>query len=205
MKYLNYLSIEDYNLLIYYITNQNVQQVPIMQNIVPYKNKRPKIHKDSYINPFAVVIGDVVIESGASLWPGVIVRADEDRIEVGENSALLDQVLVEAPFGKPVIIGKNVLVSHNVTLHGCIVQDHVLIGIGANILDGAVLGHESVVGAGALVPAGLEIPARSKVMGVPAEIIGTVTDSELEEIAEKHKKIMDKAKDYGSWFVTGQL
>ncbi len=176
-----------------------------MENIVTYKNKKPQIATGAYINPFAVVIGDVVIHSGASLWPGVIVRADEERIEIGENAALLDRVLVESPYGFPVIIGKNVLVSHNVTLHGCIIEENVLIGIGANILEGAVLGMGSVIGASALVPAGMTIPARSKVMGMPGQVIGVVTEDELDEIKEKHKKIIEKAKDYGSWFVTGQI
>jgi carbonic anhydrase/acetyltransferase-like protein (isoleucine patch superfamily) len=176
-----------------------------MENIVTYKNKKPEIAKDAYINPFAVVIGDVIIHSGASLWPGVIIRADEESIEVGDNVALLDGVLVEAPQGFPVKIEKNVLVSHNVTLHGCIIEEDVLIGIGANVLEGSLIGQESVIGAGSLIPPGIEVPARSKVSGVPGKICGKVTKHEMKEIRKKHGKIKEKAKDYGSWFVTGHV
>jgi carbonic anhydrase/acetyltransferase-like protein (isoleucine patch superfamily) len=176
-----------------------------MENIVTYKQKKPQIADDAYINPFAVVIGDVKINSGASLWPGVIVRADEESIEIGKNVALLDRALIEAPQGYPVRIEDNVLVSHNVTLHGCIIEKGVLIGIGASVLEGSVIGRESVIGAGSLIPTGMEVPLRSKVLGVPGKVTGTVTDRELKEIKEKHGKIKEKAKNYGSWFVTGKM
>jgi carbonic anhydrase/acetyltransferase-like protein (isoleucine patch superfamily) len=78
-------------------------------NIITYKNKSPKIDKGAYINPFAMVIGEVEIHAGVSLWPGVIVRADEESIVIEENAALLDRTLVEAPSAHPVIVGENVL------------------------------------------------------------------------------------------------
>lgn len=176
-----------------------------MDNIITFKEKTPNIEYNTYINPFAVIIGDVTVHSGASLWPGVIVHAEEEHIEIGKNSVLLDRVLIESPLGYPVNIGKNVLVSHNVKLHGCIVKDDVLIGIGTNILDGAVIGEGSVIGANTLVPADMEIPPRSKVSGAPCKIIGKVTDLELQEIRKKHNKILDKAKEYGEWFVMGKI
>jgi carbonic anhydrase/acetyltransferase-like protein (isoleucine patch superfamily) len=176
-----------------------------MDNIIRYKEKIPKIEKDVYINPFAIVIGDVTIHSGSSIWPGVIVRADEDKIVIGENVALLDGVLIESPHGFAVHIGKNVLVSHKVTLHGCIIKDNVLIGISANILEGAEVGECSVIGASTLIPPGVKIPPYSKVMGVPGKIIGKVTENELKEFQNRHEKIKNKAKEYGNWFVTKQI
>jgi carbonic anhydrase/acetyltransferase-like protein (isoleucine patch superfamily) len=176
-----------------------------MENIVTYKNKKPQIADTAYINPYAIVIGDVVIGDGVSLWPGVIIRADDDRIIIGNNTAILDRAMVEAPLGKPVVIGEDVLISHGAVLHGCTVERGALIGISANILDGAVIGQESVIGAGALVPAGTSIPARSKAMGMPAQVTGEVTDTDISQIQTERKRVMEKAMDYGQWFVAKQI
>ena len=176
-----------------------------MENIISYKHKRPKIESGAYINPYAIVIGDVTIHTGVSLWPGVILRADDDHVEIGRAAAILDRSFIEAPRGYPVDIGENVLVSHGVTLHGSQVKKDVLIGISANILDGAKIGEESVISAGTLVPPNTTIPPRSKVMGVPAKVIGKVTDTELSEMRLKHAEIIEKAREYGKWFVANNI
>ena len=176
-----------------------------MNNIVTYKDKIPQIADTAYINPYAIVIGDVVIGEGVSLWPGVIIRADDDRIEIGANTAVLDRAMIEAPRGKPVVIGEDVLISHGAVLHGCTVEAGALIGISANILDGAVIGEGSVVGASAMVPPGTNIPPRSKALGIPASVAGRVSDEELEQIQQERRRVMEKAKEYGQWFVTKQI
>jgi carbonic anhydrase/acetyltransferase-like protein (isoleucine patch superfamily) len=176
-----------------------------MDNIVAYKNKSPQIDPSAYINPFAIVIGDVSIAEGVSLWPGAIIRADDDSIEIGAHTAVLDRVMIEAPRGHPVKVGENALLSHGAVLHGCTVEEGVLIGISANILDGAVIGKESVIAAGALVPSGTVVPPRSKVMGVPGKITAEVIDSDVAKIQEERLRIIENAKDYGSWFVAGQM
>jgi carbonic anhydrase/acetyltransferase-like protein (isoleucine patch superfamily) len=176
-----------------------------MENIVAYKNKSPKIDSSAYINPFALIIGDVTISEGVTVWPGAIIRADDDRIEIGNDTAVLDRVLIEAPRDNPVTIGHAVLVSHGAILHGCYVQSGALIGIGANILDGAEIGSESVIGAGALITPNTTIPPRSKVMGSPGKVVGEVSDEDAENIKSEHTRIMEKARDYGRWFVTNQF
>jgi carbonic anhydrase/acetyltransferase-like protein (isoleucine patch superfamily) len=176
-----------------------------MENIVTYKNKHPKIDDNAYINPYAIVIGEGVIHSGVSLWPGVIVRADDEQIEIGENTAILDKSLIEAPRGFPTKIGPEVLVSHGVTLHGCTIERGVIIGISANVLEGAIIGEESVIAAGALVPKNALIPPRSKVVGVPGTVTGEVSDEEIYEIHEKRAEIKEKAREYGKWFVVKNI
>ena len=176
-----------------------------MSNIISYKHKHPEIDENAYVNPYAVVIGEVTVHENVSLWPGVILRADDDRIEVGANTAILDKVLVEAPEGKPVIIGVNVLVSHGAVLHGCIINNGALIGISANILDGAEIGEECVIAAGTLIPPGTKVPPRSKVMGSPGKITGGVTDEDIAQVQKQHAGILAKAKDYGTWFVAKQI
>ncbi|UCH88423.1 MAG: gamma carbonic anhydrase family protein [Thermoplasmata archaeon] len=176
-----------------------------MENIISYKHKKPQIDSGAYINPYALIIGDVIIHAGVSVWPGAIIRADDDQIEVGENTAVLDRVLIEAPREKPVKIETDVLISHGAILHGCSVHKGVLIGISANILDGAEIGSESIIAAGTLVPPDARIPPRSKVMGMPGEITGTVSDQEIVKIQLEHASIIKKAKEYGSWFVANQI
>jgi carbonic anhydrase/acetyltransferase-like protein (isoleucine patch superfamily) len=176
-----------------------------MENIISYKHKSPSIDPGAYINPYALIIGDVTILEGVSVWPGAIIRADDDRIEIGANTAILDRALVEAPRDKPVSIGENALVSHGAILHGCTLEKGVLVGISATVLDGTLIGEESVISAGTLVPPGTEVPPRSKVMGVPAKVTAKVTDAELEKILEEHGNIRKKAQEYGQWFVAGQM
>ena len=176
-----------------------------MENIISYENKHPKIDENVYINPYAIVIGEVIIHSGVSLWPGVIVRAGDEQIEIGENTAILDRSLIEAPPGFPTRIGSDVLVSHGVKLLGCTIEKGVLIGISANVLEGAVIGEESVIAAGAMVPQNALIPPRAKVVGLPGVVTGKVTDQEIYAIQEKRANIKEKAREYGKWFVVKNI
>jgi carbonic anhydrase/acetyltransferase-like protein (isoleucine patch superfamily) len=176
-----------------------------MDNIKPKKEKQPRIDENAYVNPYAKVIGDVMIQAGASLWPDVIIRADDDCVEIGKNAAILDRSFVEAPQGHPVNIGENVIVSHGAKLHGCDIDNNVLIGISAKILVGAKIGAGSVIAAGAVVPPNTEIPPRSKVVGAPGKVVGEVTEEELGEIRQKHSEIIKKAREYGKWYVVKNL
>ena len=114
--------------------------------ITSFEGKSPQYNETVFIDPTARLIGDVILESGASIWPMAVLRADSNRIEVGERSVLLDKVLVESPKDHPMIIEKNVLISHGAILHGCIVREGALVGIGAIVLDGAEVGERSIVG-----------------------------------------------------------
>jgi carbonic anhydrase/acetyltransferase-like protein (isoleucine patch superfamily) len=175
-----------------------------MDNIVTYKNKKPQISERAYINPYAIVIGDVVVSDGVSLWPGVIIRADDEKITIGANTAILDRAMIEAPMNRPVVIGENVLISHGAVLHGCSISSGVLVGISANILDGVDLGDRRIIKTSAMVPAGMKIPPRSKVMGLPAKIVGEVTDEDIEQIQIERRRVAEKTKEYGQWFVAKQ-
>jgi carbonic anhydrase/acetyltransferase-like protein (isoleucine patch superfamily) len=173
----------------------------LMKNIISYKNKKPVIEEGTYINPYALVIGRVMVREGVSLWPGVIVRADDSPVELGKDTAVLDRALIEAPRDHPMTIGEKALISHGAILHGCTVGNGTLIGISANILDGVEVGDECVVAAGTLITPGMKIPSRSKVMGTPAKVTGTVTEQDLVRVSLEHASIIKKAKEYGTWFV----
>jgi carbonic anhydrase/acetyltransferase-like protein (isoleucine patch superfamily) len=135
---------------------------------------------DAYwIAPTAVVIGKVKLEKNASVWWGSVLRGDNEPITVGEGSNIQDGCVLHADPGYPLIIGKGVTVGHMAMLHGCVIGDNSLIGIGAVILNGARVGANCLIGAKTLIPEGKEIPANSLVMGAPGQIKREVTEEHV--------------------------
>jgi len=123
-----------------------------------------------FIAPNAAVIGDVIMQENSSVWFGVTVRADGDRIEIGAGSNIQDGTVLHVDPGFPLKIGANVTVGHNAMLHGCTIGDGTLVGINAVVLNGAKIGKGCLIGANALVTEGMEIPDGSMVLGSPAKI-----------------------------------
>ena len=149
-----------------------------------------------WIAPGAHVIGDVVLEEGASVWFGAVLRGDNERIVVGAGSNVQDGCVLHTDPGFPLSVGENVTVGHRVVLHGCQIEERCLIGIGAIILNGAVIGRESLIAAGALVGQGVKIPKRSLVMGVPGRVIKQVTDEQAEALEAAAKEYSERAQQY---------
>lgn len=119
--------------------------------ILSYQGKQPKIHKDTFIAPNATIIGDVVIEKGASIWYGAVLRGDMAPIRIGPNSNIQDNATVHTDTDIPTIVGANVTVGHNAVLHGCQLENTVLIGIGAIVLNQSIVKSGSIIAAGSLV------------------------------------------------------
>jgi carbonic anhydrase/acetyltransferase-like protein (isoleucine patch superfamily) len=142
------------------------------------------VGEDYYIAPGAQVIGEVVLGAGASLWFNCVLRADDERIEVGAGSNVQDGAVIHADAGTPALLGRDVTVGHMVLLHGCVIGDESLIGNGAIVLDRARVGTHCIVAAGALVTPGREIPDGSVVMGAPAKIVRPVSPADLEMIGQ---------------------
>ena len=141
----------------------------------------PKIAPTAYIDPAAVIIGDVTIGERSSVWPNAVLRGDVNRITIGEETNVQDGSVLHVEYAlHELILGNRVTVGHSVVLHGCTVEDDSLIGIGAIVLNGALIGEGSVIAAGALVPEGMQIPPGSLAMGVPAKVRRTVTPEERE-------------------------
>ncbi|ABZ85015.1 ferripyochelin binding protein, putative [Heliomicrobium modesticaldum Ice1] len=141
----------------------------------------PQIDPDSFIAPSAIVGGDVIVKKGASLWFHVVARGDVGQpIIVGENSNIQDNTVLHTDAFHPTEIGDWVTVGHGAIIHSARVGDHCLIGMGAVLLDGAVIGEHSVVGAHALVPPGKEFPPYSLIVGSPAKVARTLTPEEAE-------------------------
>jgi carbonic anhydrase/acetyltransferase-like protein (isoleucine patch superfamily) len=131
--------------------------------------KTPKIGRDVFIAPTAVVIGDVQIGDGASIWYGAVLRGDMEPIRIGSNTNIQDNCTVHTDRGHPAVIGTGVTVGHHAVIHGCTIENRCLIGIGAIILSGAVIGEGSVVAAGAVVKEGQFVEPGMLMTGVPAE------------------------------------
>jgi carbonic anhydrase/acetyltransferase-like protein (isoleucine patch superfamily) len=138
--------------------------------ILPYKGRFPTVGKNVFIAPTAVIIGDVVIEDEASIWFGAVVRADLDRITIGAKSNVQDNCTLHVDKDHPLRIGSEVTIGHNAVIHGCTIEDQVLIGMNATILNDAVIRTGSVVGAGAVISEGMAIGPLQLAVGVPAKI-----------------------------------
>lgn len=145
-----------------------------------FLGREPRLGREAYVAPTAAVVGDVTLGDGASVWFGASLRGDVHWIEVGDGSNVQDCATVHVSRGThPCRIGRGVTVGHNAVVHGCTVEDDVLIGMGAVVLDGAVLGAGSIVGAGALVTMNTVVPPRSLVLGSPAKVVRPLTDDEV--------------------------
>jgi carbonic anhydrase/acetyltransferase-like protein (isoleucine patch superfamily) len=164
--------------------------------ISPFAGRHPRIHPDAFVDISARLIGRVILEAGASVWPGAVLRADDEEIRVGAASAILDLCLLEAPAGRPVVVEAGALVSHHACLHGAIVRGGALVGIGAIVLDGAVVGEGALVGAGALVPPGMEVPPGVLVLGQPAKVVRELRPSERENVVRQLADLRAKAEIY---------
>jgi carbonic anhydrase/acetyltransferase-like protein (isoleucine patch superfamily) len=148
-----------------------------------FKGIWPKLGERVYVDVSAQVIGDVELGDHASVWMNAVVRGDVNHIRIGAYSNIQDNCVVHVFKGThPTIVADHVTVGHSVTLHGCRIDSHCLIGMGATILNGAHIGSECVVAAGSLVPEGMVVPPGSLVMGVPAKFRRQLTDQEREGI-----------------------
>ncbi|MDS9468057.1 gamma carbonic anhydrase family protein [Paracoccus sp. MBLB3053] len=149
----------------------------------------PQLAEDAWVAPDAQLIGKVVLEEGASVWFGSVLRGDNEEIRVGRNSNIQELTVCHTDMGHPLTIGADCTIGHRAMLHGCTIEDGVLIGMGAIILNGARIGAGSLIGAGALVTEGKEIPPGSLVMGSPGRIVRMLDD-------DAKAKILKSAEGY---------
>jgi gamma-carbonic anhydrase len=154
-----------------------------------FLRRKPALGKGVYIARGAVVLGDVTLGDYSSVWYNAVVRGDINRIVVGHHTNIQDNAVLHLADEYPCMVGNWVTVGHAAVVHACTVGDEVLVGMGAVILDGAVVGAQSLVGAGAVVTQGMQIPPGSLVLGAPAKLVRALTPGERAEMkgwAEKY-------------------
>ncbi|HSY17093.1 MAG TPA: gamma carbonic anhydrase family protein [Candidatus Acidoferrales bacterium] len=154
-----------------------------------FLRKKPKLDKGVYLASTAVVLGDVTLGAHSSVWYGAVLRGDINRIVVGHHTNVQDNAVLHLADNFPCVLGNWVTVGHSAVVHACKVGDEVLVGMGAIILDGAVIGKQSIIGAKALVTQGTKIPPGSLVLGAPAKVVRKLTKKEragLKWWAEKY-------------------
>lgn len=171
-------------------------------NIRPYQDKRPLLGERVYVDPSAVVIGDVELGADSSVWPLAVIRGDMHRIRIGARTSVQDGSVLHIthagpfnPDGFALTVGDEVTVGHKVTLHGCTLGSRILVGMGAIIMDGAVVEDEVVIGAGTLVPPGKRLESGFLYVGSPARQARPLTDKErafFSYSAQNYVKLKDQ-------------
>jgi len=169
-----------------------------MPVILPVKGVYPTIPDDAFIAPNATIAGDVVMGSSCSIWFNAVVRGDVNAIRIGNKVNIQDNAVIHCTYEKhATVIGNNVSIGHAAIVHGCTVEDNVLIGMGAIVMDKAVVGSNSIVAAGAVVLEGTIIPPGTVFAGVPAK---KVKDISPEKVSGEIERIANNYTLYSSWF-----
>jgi carbonic anhydrase/acetyltransferase-like protein (isoleucine patch superfamily) len=168
---------------------RNLQLMKMDGQLDKFLGKKPRIGKGVFIAKTGTVVGDVTLGAHSSVWFGAVLRGDINRIVVGHHSNVQDNAVLHVADSFPCVVGNWVTVGHSAIVHACKVGDEVLVGMGAVILDGAVIGKQSLIGAKALVTQGTKIPPGSLVLGAPAKVVRALTKKEragLKWWAEKY-------------------
>jgi carbonic anhydrase/acetyltransferase-like protein (isoleucine patch superfamily) len=169
-----------------------------MPVILPVKGVMPVIGDDCFVAPNATIVGDVVMGNGCSIWFNAVVRGDVNSIRMGNKVNVQDGAVIHCTYEKTkVTIGNNVSIGHNAIVHGCVIDDNVLIGMGSIVMDNAKIGSNSIIAAGAVVLEGTIVEAGSIYAGVPAKKIKAVSP---ELISGEIDRIANNYLMYSSWF-----
>jgi carbonic anhydrase/acetyltransferase-like protein (isoleucine patch superfamily) len=158
--------------------------------------RRPKVHPDAYVAPTAVLIGDVEVEKGASIWFGAVLRGDESTIRIGEGANVQDNAVIHCAENLPTVLEKDASVGHSAQLEGCVVEQGAVVGMGATMLQGSRLGAGSMLAAGAVLGEGMHIPPGHMAAGVPASVKKPLDGSSDNWVGTTAKHYQDRATRY---------
>ncbi|MBW8268920.1 gamma carbonic anhydrase family protein [Caldovatus aquaticus] len=151
----------------------------VFGTLLPFEGRRPRVHPGAFVAPTAVLIGDVEIAEGASVWYHCVLRGDTNFIRVGRGSNIQDGTIVHVAAGRfPTLIGAEVTIGHAAIVHACTLQDRAFVAMGATVLDGAVIEEGGVLAAGGLLPAGKRIGPGELWMGAPARLVRVLSEEE---------------------------
>ncbi|MDY0128697.1 MAG: gamma carbonic anhydrase family protein [Methanosarcina vacuolata] len=164
--------------------------------IMNYKDKNPKISKTVFVADSADIIGDVEIGDYSSIWFNATIRGDQNKIKIGNRTSIQDNVVIHVDHVNEVQVGDNVTVGHGAVLHGCRIENNVIIGMNSTVLNRAEIGKNSIVGANALVPEGKKFPERSLIIGVPGKVKRELEEVEIEAISRNAEEYVKLTKEY---------
>ena len=165
----------------------------VVEQLETFLRKKPNLGQDVYIAQGAIVVGDVTIGDFSSVWYHAVLRGDINRIVVGHHTNIQDNAVLHVADEYPCLVGNYVTIGHCAIVHACSVGDEVLIGMGATILDGVVIGGRSLIGANALVTQKTQIPAGSLVLGSPAKVVRVLTADERDQLRVSAEKYAENA------------
>ncbi|AFM43317.1 isoleucine patch superfamily enzyme, carbonic anhydrase/acetyltransferase [Desulfosporosinus acidiphilus SJ4] len=157
--------------------------------------KKPQIAGNVFLADGCKVLGEVEIGEHSSVWYNSVIRGDLAKIQIGEYTNIQDLVTIHVNGNQPVIIEDHVTVGHSAIVHGCTIRKGSLVGMGAIVLDGAVINEETSIAAGAIVPGNKTYPPRVMLMGVPARVVRELTESEVQALYETAERYAQKARD----------
>jgi len=166
--------------------------------IIEFDKTKPTIARSAFVASSADIIGNVEIRENASVWFQAVLRGDIEKITIGKKSNIQDGCILHTDPGFPLTLGVNVVVGHGVVLHGCIVEEGTMIGIGATVLSGARIGKGAIVGAGALVTEGIQIGDGQLALGVPARPVGKVNSNQKKRIEQGAIHYVELMKRYST-------
>ena len=158
----------------------------------------PQIHPTAWVAENATIVGNVVIEAGASVWYGVVIRSEFETITIGENSNVQDTTVMHTDPGVPLRVGKGVTIGHAAMIHGATIGDGSLIGLHATVLNRSIIGSQSLIAAGALVKEGQEIPDGVLAAGIPAKVVRELDQSARSGLALSAQHYVQNAKDHAT-------
>ncbi|AKB85603.1 gamma carbonic anhydrase family protein [Methanococcoides methylutens] len=164
--------------------------------LLKFKDKEPIVAETAFIADSADIIGDVVVGENSSIWFNAVLRADMDRIKIGDRTSIQDNSVIHTDPSTPTEIGDDVTVGHGAVLHSCRIGNNVLIGMNSTVLDGVEIGENSIVGANALVPPGKKFPPNSVITGVPGKVRREATPEDAAMIRENAAEYVELAAEY---------
>ncbi|MCH4888307.1 gamma carbonic anhydrase family protein [Acidaminobacter sp. JC074] len=164
--------------------------------IIKYENYLPEIHESCFVAESSSVIGKVTLGEDSSIWYGAVLRGDVENIKIGQRTNVQDNVTIHVAKGFKTTIGDDVTIGHNAIVHGCTVGNRVLIGMGAIVLDGAIIEDDVIIGAGALIPPGKVITSKSLVVGSPGKVVKTLGDEAIQGLLDSAKGYVKEANSH---------
>jgi len=164
--------------------------------MIPIRPEKIKIDRSVFVAHNATLAGEIAVGKNSSIWFGVVMRGDMASITIGEETNIQDGTLIHVNLGQPTVVGNRVTVGHGAIIHGAVVKDQVVIGMGAILLNECVIGENSVIGAGSVVTERMKVPPNSLVLGVPGRVARSVNQKELDYIQHAYKVYTEYAKHY---------